>query len=267
MPTKIEWASKTWNPIKMRCTPVSEGCQNCYAASIIKRNLLKDYPRLGELPRLDEKTWERLFHWRKPQRILVESMGDLFHEDVRDIYVDMVFFAMAQCKQHTFLLLTKRPERARDLFLNGGFGQWKDGVYLDKMKSNNATWKPLPNVWLGVTAENQRTADERIPILLQIPAAVHFVSVEPMLEPVDLSPYLKPVTYTKSNNGKHGLWGLSRGVDWVICGPETGLYKRPFDMNWAGDLYVQCRDAGVPFFAKKYAMVNARLSGEYPEKG
>jgi len=239
MATKIEWTQgpdgskgMSWNPIKMRCTKVSEGCQKCYAERLLSRNLpgFKGYPELGQSPRLniDELTKPR--RWKKPRRIFVESMGDLFHEDVSDFMLLSVLEVIDTCRDHTFLLLTKRPLR---------------------MKSKLSNWL-FPNLWLGVTAENQRTADERIPILLQIPAAVRFVSVEPCLSNVDLTPYLETITYTKGDGGRKGFRWHEKGLDWVICGAETGQKPRRMETEWATDLMAQCQAAGVPFFFKKW---------------
>lgn len=248
--TKIEWATKSWNPVT-GCTPISEGCKNCYAARMAKR-LAGRYGYPADDPfrvtfhpdRLNEP-----FHWRKPQKVLVCSMGDLFHENVNDNMINRVFNIMERQAiapawgertfgsqfskvgdylPHTFMVLTKRPERMRQ-FVNKWLGSFsKAGVSVD-----------TSNIWLGVTAENQRTADERIPILLQIPAAKHFVSVEPMLEPVVIHRY-----------AMGGLTTIKK-LDWVIAGPETGPKARPCKSEWIRALVGQCRAAGVPFFDKK----------------
>ena len=161
--TKIEWCDSVWNPVT-GCTPISEGCNHCYAKRMANR--LRErygYPaddpfrvtfhtfRLGEPERM-----------KKPRRIFVCSMSDIFHKDVSDDYLDCIFSVITKCSHHTFMVLTKRPNRMLDYI-----SDWPH---------------PMSNLWLGVTAENQARADERIPILLQIPAAVRFVSVEPMLE-------------------------------------------------------------------------------------
>ena len=134
-----------------------------------------------------------------------------------------------EAPKHTYLVLTKRPERAYDIL---------------------RCYHKVSNIWLGVTAENQEQADKRIPVLLQIPAAVRFVSVEPMLSKTDLSPYLEPTTYTKSDGGRKGFRRVEYGLDWVICGAETGPGARLMDTLWALDLRDQCQKAGVPFFFK-----------------
>lgn len=215
MPTKIEWAQETWNPIT-GCTSISEGCQNCYAARMTKRNLWGyDFRPGTEHP----NRWEAPSHWRKPRLIFVGSMGDIFHEAVTDAQLDRLFTTMTHpmggASHHTYMLLTKRPER----ILQAPFERF-------------AEW---PNIWLGVTAENQRRADERIPILLEIPARIRFVSIEPMLGPVRI-----------------GVTGTA--LDWVVCGGETGPGARAMGLTWAFDLRDQCAEAGIPFFFKKVGL-------------
>lgn len=278
MPTKIEWATDTWNPIT-GCTPISEGCQNCYAKRMSKRlagrcGYDKNEPFKVTLHknRLDEP-----LHWKKPSKIFVCSMGDLFHEGISDMAIEDVFATMSMCPQHTFLLLTKRPDRVLHWFSHFRADFPTETVRAQVWRSRWSIYKtqkhfewPLPNVWLGVTAENQQRADERIPILLQIPAAVRFVSVEPMLGPVDLT------QITLGSNG-HGLrfvhnaltgWStgyhedtrkqkLSRNdeysrLDWVICGGETGPGARPMHPDWVRSLRDQCQAAGTPFFFKSW---------------
>jgi protein gp37 len=216
LPTKIEWATETWNPVT-GCTPVSEACQNCYAKRMANRlrgrfGYPEDEPfRVTLHPeKLDEP-----LKWKKPRRVFVCSMGDLFHEDVPHSAIQKVLYRVRMAKWHTFLILTKRPERMRAFFMQ---------YYVTGH---------IPNLWLGVTAENQARADERIPILLQIPAAVRFVSVEPMMGPVDLS------------------W-CNYTLDWVICGGETGPGARPMHPDWARSLRDQCQEAGTPFFFKSW---------------
>jgi len=248
MSTKIEWTDESWNPIKMRCTKVSPGCNNCYAERLLARDLpgFKGYPEIGQPPVMDYKTLQQPLHWKKPRKIFVESMGDLFHDDVPRPMIDSVLEIIAACPQHTFIALTKRPE-------NIGSKLYSSDNHCSIREFGGGDY--LPNLWIGVTAENQRTANERIPILLHIPAAVHFVSVEPMLGPVDL----------EKNIAKHILIKPIAFLDWVICGPETGPGKRLFDLQWAWSLYDQCRDAGVPFFAKSDDMVAAGFPREWPK--
>lgn len=255
--TKIEWATKSWNPVT-GCTPISEGCANCYAARMAKR-LAGRYgypeddpfkPGTFHPDKLDEP-----YGWKRPQKIFVCSMGDLFHDDVPFFKIARVWNVMFDCgavegigPQHTFMILTKRPDRLSQ------FCGW-----MNKQHNRKTDYR---NIWLGVTAENQRTADERIPILLQIPAAKRFVSVEPMLEPINLA-HIKtgvpPGEYINSLTGArywhdHHTTTLNK-LDWVIAGPETGPKARPCQTEWIASLYRQCRTADVPFFDKKDMMM------------
>lgn len=165
--SKIEWTDKTWNPVT-GCTKVSPGCKNCYAATMAKRLQAMEKPKYknGFAVTCHPESLGEPLKWRKPCKIFVCSMGDLFHEDVPFRFIDDVFYAIQACPNHTFQILTKRAERMFEYFKEFG--------------------PSLPNVWLGVTAENQEQADKRIPLLLQTPAAVRFVSIEPMLGGVKL---------------------------------------------------------------------------------
>ncbi len=229
MPTKIEWCDEVWNPIT-GCSSASEGCQNCYARRMARRLAGRcGYPAW---PTEFDVTFhpDRLelpLKWKKPRRIFVNSMGDFFHNEVDTHWIDDVLEVIGACPQHTFLVLTKRPQNIErklyEVTAAHGCRELGGGDY-------------LPNLWLGVTAENQARANERIPILLSIPAAVHFVSVEPMLGPVDLSNWLCPEGDV---------------LDWVIAGPETGPGARECKPEWIEELANQCEDAGVPFFDKR----------------
>lgn len=253
--SRIEWTEATWNPVT-GCSPVSEGCENCYAKREAEGRLRgrcgydRDDPfKVAFHPeRLDQPS-----RWSKPRRIFVCSMGDLFHEDVEDEWLNRVFLEMAVSTRHTYIVLTKRPERMR-AFVLGKIPFVKDaGVAGPGL---------FPHVWLGVTAENQARADERIPVLLDTPAAVRFVSVEPMLGPVDLARWMRPkqrffnalcevcgnVVGEKPPYVDSGEVGL----DWVICGGETGYNARLMHPDWARSLRDQCLSAGVPFFFKSW---------------
>lgn len=251
--TNIEWATHTWNPVT-GCTKVSEGCRNCYAERMVQRLGSRVHAR-EVLPNGDG-TWrdgedlpfgrvawhhnrlDQPLHWRKPRRVFVCSMSDLFHPDVPDTFIRAVFTTMAVSRRHTFLVLTKRPERMLALKRH-----WAE-VGLTIREGFGAV---LPNVWLGVSVENQATADERIPHLLQTPAAVRFVSCEPMLGPIALW---------------HRMYGghllnmapvvNGPGLQWVICGGESGPGARPMHPDWARSLRDQCAAAGVPFFFKQW---------------
>lgn len=235
--SKIEWTDATWNPVT-GCAPISEGCANCYARRMARRLTGRcGYPA-GDGFSVAVHHGARFtapLRWRKPRRVFVCSMGDLFHDDVSSYEIAAVWDVMERCPQHKFQVLTKRPERMRrELSLEGG-------AFIPHV---------TPNVWLGVTAENQARADERISILLQTPAAVRFVSVEPMLGPVDLRPWLVPLSMT-ADRRRHEQQ-IGGRLDWVICGGETGPGARPMNPSWAMDLSAQCAAAGVPFFFKKW---------------
>ena len=230
MPSQIEWTDETWNPVT-GCTPVSEGCKNCYAARMAKRLAGRaGYPKDDpfRVTRHADKQDDPL-HWRKPRRVFVCSMGDLFHEDVPDAFIYRVLEVILLTPRHTYQMLTKRPGRMAAVL--GGY-------------------EAIPNLWLGVTAENQQTADERIPLLLQTPAAVRFVSIGPMLGPIDVSPYLGQVHADALGLPYKGDDPWHDGLDWVICGGETGPGARPMNPKWVRDVRDQCMAAGVPFFFK-----------------
>lgn len=249
--TSIEWAEKTWNPIS-GCTPISEGCQNCYAKRMAQRLRGRcGYP--ADEPfrvTLHPDRLEEPLRLRKPSRIFVCSMSDLFHEDVPFEFIDQVFDVMATARKHTFMVLTKRPERlleyARSRTRETGEGYLNEG-----------------NVWLGVTAENQARADERIPILLETPAAVRFVSIEPMLGPIDLTTVPRPDNAYFRWRGETGcitdpeepddyVYWCKKGIHWVICGGETGPNARPMHPDWVWRLIDQCQAVGAPFMFKQW---------------
>ena len=248
MSTKIEWADETWNPIT-GCSPVSAGCNNCYAKRMANRLRGRHgYPADNPFNvTLHPDRLEQPFRWLKPRKVFVCSMGDLFHEDVPFGFIAKVFGIMHSAKQHIFMVLTKRPERVKEFF------EWFTG------SERCGTWpKEYPHVMIGVTAENQEQADKRIPVLLQIPAAVRFVSVEPMLGPVRIKTErelhedaagmnLDPMFFSFKGINANGI-----GVDWVICGGETGPGARPMHPDWARSLRDQCQAAGVPFFFKQW---------------
>ena len=265
--TKIEWADATFNPIT-GCTPISEGCEHCYAKRMATR-LAGRYGYPADDPFRVTVHWDRIeepLHWVKSRRIFVCSMGDLFHNDVPLNVTKDIFDVMRQAGNlygHTFMVLTKRPKRMAE-FID----------LLQRDKGPDFRRWPLPFVWLGVTAENQARADERIPILLQIPAAVRFVSIEPMLGPISTrihtpitgpgspQPAAPPSwnvidTLTRYNGTQdhkgRGAGHVGPKLGWVICGGETGPGARPMELSWARDLRDQCKASGVPFFFKKVA--------------
>ena len=280
--TGIEWTDRTWNPVT-GCTKVSPGCANCYIERtppfrISGRKFVK-----GHIPLQfhEDRLLEPLF-WRKPSRVFVNSMSDLFHEDVPDAFIDKVFAVMALASQHTYQILTKRPARMYGYFdgdIECMFERWADAALTIQPLGDgeNATeeaasryeevasldW-PLPDVWLGVSVENQRFADERIPLLLQTPAAVRFISAEPLLAPVDASIYMAS-----------GYDDLPHDdiLNWVIVGGESGPNARPMKADWARSIRDQCQAAAIPFFFKQWGgrtpksggrLLDGRTWDEYP---
>ena len=241
MPTKIEWAEETINPVRTvdggyHCTKISPGCSMCYAERFNKRfGNGKPFDAAPTEFVLWKKPLQDVLRWRKPRLVFVQSMGDLFHPDVPFEIVTNIFGTMHSVKKHTYMILTKRPERMAE------FIRW-----YSKWIGFNAWPREYPHVWLGVTAENQEQADKRIPVLLQTPAAVHYLSIEPMLSHISLSTI---------DLGGAGRWGRNYGmpqIDWVICGGETGPGARPMHPDWARSLRDQCQAAGVSFFFKQH---------------
>lgn len=267
--TKIEWTQATWNTVT-GCTPVSPGCKNCYARRAAKRLAGRcGYPadepfRLTLHPeKLDEP-----LHWQKPRMIFVCSMSDLFHESVPDEFIDKVFAVMALAQQHTFQVLTKRPRRMVEYLTGhaaGGRHIWTAAQQIVMPRSQRKPdigW-PLPNVWAGVTTEDQQRADERIPLLLQTPAAVRFVSCEPLLGPIDLTQAMYGKRPESMNCfGFTDGFGYEACIQWVIAGAETGPGARPADPDWVRSLRDQCREAGVPFFFKRWSDGTHLIDGQ-----
>lgn len=223
--TKIEWADRVWNTIT-GCSKVSAGCDNCYAEKLTERlqsmcalkykqgfNVVVCHDRLLNQPN----------NWKKPTTVFVNSMSDTFHEKVPFEFIDSMFNVMVNNPQHRFLLLTKRPDRALE--------------YIDR-HSPKGMPRHAPNIWIGVTAEDQTAADIRIPTLLKMPAAVRFVSVEPMIGPVNIEAYK---------------------LDLVICGCESGPKARPAKIDWIRSLRDQCVESGTPLFLKQM-VVNGKIT-------
>jgi protein gp37 len=233
--TKIPWATYVWSVVT-GCTKMSTGCKNCWAKTLHDRRykafwsgkpMPEQYRQRFEVVQTHPDRLDEPLHWRKPQVIFVASGGDLFHEDILGEFIDRVFETMHLAYWHMFIILTKRPALMK-AYIDG---RYRPGMTL-----------PLSNVWLGVSVENQATANERIPLLLQTPAAKHIVSVEPMLERIDLCIY-----YADKFS-----FGMDREIDWVIAGDESGTNARPSpsldDVRFLRD---QCLEAGVPFFLKQ----------------
>ena len=250
--TAIEWATKVWNPTT-GCDRVTPGCDHCYALTMAKR--LKGmgstkYQTDGD-PRTSGPGFGLAIHedtlgiplgWRKPQRIFVNSMSDLFHADVPDEFIARVWAVMASAPRHTFQVLTKRHGRMRSLLSSEEFrlAVQRRIPHAGASPYVAAYWKtwPLPNVWLGVSVEDQKRADLRIPALLDTPSAARWLSCEPLLGPVDVI------------NGLGDGW--LTGIDWIVAGGESGPGSRPMHPDWARSLRDQCQVAGVPFLFKQW---------------
>lgn len=260
----IQWTEATWNPVA-GCTRASAGCDHCYAVTMTHRLEAMGQSKYAGLTvlngrgerhfngqvRTDEAALEVPLRWKKPRRVFVNSMSDLFHRDVPFDFIDEVFAVMALCPQHTFQILTKRPERAEEYFLHS-----RDtlGNKTDERVSMEAEdiggerhqplrW-PLPNVWLGTSCEDQAGADDRIPHLLRCPAAVRFLSLEPLLGPIDIGKACDPSAFDLEEM-------LGGGPDWVIVGGESGPRARPCNIEWIRDIVRQCKTASVPVFVKQ----------------
>lgn len=272
--TGIQWTDATCNPIRGKqgrhhCTKVSPACKNCYAERMNLRFSGLPYVAGADSFRLDEEALLQPLKWRRGRRIFLCSMTDLFHEELRPALIDRVFAMMALAPRHTFQILTKRPAMmlayltSLDVFdrIDDAAGQ------LDACHANlDGRW-PLPNVWLGITAESQGYANERIPLLLQTPAAVRFVSYEPALGPVDFTAIREPLMTINALGGfvsevdevpegaevaGPDLWDKTAKIDWLICGGESGPKARPMHPDWARSARDQCQAAGVPFFFKQW---------------
>jgi len=314
MPTKIEWTEETWNPI-VGCDHVSPGCDNCYAAREasgrlkhlpLYAGLASDGKFTGEV-RLVPERLDQPLRWQRPRRIFVNSMADLFHDDVPDGFIAQVWNVMAHCPQHTFQILTKRHARMRSWVTRwadheefgppklvrgpeatraahpSGRGQLFAAM-LEQMGTpppgaayptfdwmEGQRWWPsvLHNVWLGVSVEDQKRADLRIPALHDTPAAVRWISAEPLLGPVDLFKHLFPqrcpggcdCRWPEDADAKECAcggpccteeWNPAPGIDWVVAGGESGPAARPMHPAWARELRDLCLDAGVPYLFKQW---------------
>lgn len=295
MGTKIEWTDETWNPIRYldgwMCTKKSAGCENCYAESFNKRfgNKLP-YRGPNKLIgfHLDKKHLNKPLHWRKPRRIFVQSMGDLFHEDVPFEFIDEVLETTRRADWHTYLILTKRIERAVEW---ANSKRPPGGILQHFGRSARQGWLKA-RIWLGLTCENQKAADERITDLLGIDVAVHYVSLEPLLGQMDIKSYLwvrqqcagpkgcgyegasyefdskkKKGAFACPQCGKNHTYLVTNSIDWCIIGCETGSKRRPCKIEWVRDIIGQCDATGVPVFVKALE-INGKISkdmAEWPE--
>lgn len=292
--SNIEWTDRTWNPV-IGCTPVSPGCLNCYAAAMARRLEAMgkaDYaPReveavmgtpydphtpaktlriaevrggravfTGEVRTLAHRLTEPM-KWRKPCRVFVNSMSDLFHEAVPFEFIDRVFAVMRVARQHTYQILTKRPDRMAEYLRqrpSGWMFDYPKGHALEGKGFVPVEW-PLPNVWLGTSVEDQKAADERIPHLLRCPARVRFLSCEPLLGPVDFSAFFGGPYVGSPGDKVHDNYNL--GINWVIVGGESGPRSRPCEVGWVRSIVRQCKDASVPCFVKQ---LGANVVGDPP---
>jgi protein gp37 len=268
--TAIEWTDFSSNPLKYRrksdgkivgaCVKVSPGCANCYSEKIslrFDRGKLYNSANMEELePFLDQNELHNIIRRSTCQglaltgrKVFIGDMTDVFGEWVADEMLDQLFGAMAMRPDVTFQVLTKRARRMREYFASYR-GTMLNAIVARDLPDGGTLIAPLPNVWLGVSVENQSAADERILHLLQTPAAVRFVSAEPLLGHVDLwqSVLKAPCGYYCDESVGHIDHGR---LDWVICGGESGPRKRPFDLEWARSLRDECRAQRVPFFMKQ----------------
>ena len=258
--TSISWTDATWNPIR-GCSRISTGCEHCYAEGVagrfsgprqpyegLARRTRQGFRWTGEV-RLIEQALPLPRRWKRPRRIFVNSMSDLFHERIPDAWIDQIFEIMLEAP-HTFQILTKRPERMQQYVT-----QWLAPALLPQI---------LGHIWLGVSIENQATADARIPWLLQTPAMTRFISYEPALGPVDFTRVRYPGIAWPVDVLRRGAWDVPgwipgftnhsdmAGIDQVIVGGESGPDARPCDIGWLRSTVTQCKDAGVACFVKQY---------------
>lgn len=276
--SRISWTDETWNPL-VGCAHVSPGCDNCYAAREssgrlrdlpVYEGIAEDGRFTGKVRLLPERLYQPL-RWSKPRRVFVNSMSDLFHPDVPDGYVAQVFAVMALAPRHTFQMLTKRAGRMASLLSAPSFASTvaraADDIVADpdspvaqrrggRVPATPSLWEtddapvvrlPLPNVWLGTSVEDQKRAELRVPKLLASPAAVRFLSCEPLLGAIDLSPWLPTPSVPRSQQHTQ-----PPGLDWIICGGESGPGARPMHPQWARDLRDRCGRAEVAFHFKQW---------------
>jgi protein gp37 len=240
--TGISWTDSTWNPVT-GCSKISAGCKNCYAKQLHDKRykayhagkaMPEQYSTPFEVIRLHNNRLQIPIHWKKPRKIFVCSTGDLFHEGVSFYFIEEVWDIMFDCPEHTFQILTKRPDRMLE------FANW-----MVNRRNRNIDYH---NVWLGTSIENQEQADERIPYLLSTPAQVRFISAEPLLGELNLS---KPCGFDKPIQTQ-----AMEGISWVIVGGESGKAARSMNMVWAWSIRYQCKEFGVPFFMKQLSQAD-----------
>lgn len=264
--SKIEWTDASWNPVT-GCTKVSPGCDHCYAETFAERwrGTKGHHFENGFDVQLRPERLDQPLRWKRPRRIFVNSMSDLFHEKVPDRFIAQVFETMGAAKQHTFQLLTKRHARMRSLLTRWSEHATKgchcpagEGGCSAPVDVQHGVW-PLPNVWLGVSVEDQKWADIRINALMQTPAAARFLSCEPLIGPVTLH---RGHSYCPTHDFPGGFCsGACPDLikpDWVIVGGESGRGARPMEEAWARSLVEQCRDYGIRPFVKQMGSVWAK---------
>lgn len=314
--SKIEWTDSTWNFL-VGCEKVSAGCKNCYA---IQTSWIRQHnPKMKDkFEGVVEKTPGGQLNWtgrvnvsesalliplkkKKPTKYFVNSLSDLFHENVPFPIIDKAFAVMAIAMQHTFQILTKRPKRMLEYFSRPDLQDCITTAIADMAQNPSADYEltaaasqdlfenglPLHNVHIGVSCEDQKTADERIPFLLQVPAAVRFLSCEPLLDALDLSEYMILTDTNQSNTElaekrgwgyddwsggfvgpgeKDSIYGARSGIHWIIAGGESGPGARPVHPDWIRSLVSQCNFAEVPFFFKQWGEYAPHMDGPNVKK-
>ncbi|WP_100904485.1 DUF5131 family protein [Nostoc flagelliforme] len=278
MSTNIEWTDETWNII-VGCSRISSGCQQCYAATAAKSPRLQQFPQYQAVSIWDgtvqfvESQLIKPLHWKKPKNIFVCSMADLFHENVPFEWIDQVMAVIALCPQHTFQVLTKRPERALEYFSQQSLWvKWyeaaqnflwdaigeKFGELINLQQYFIGQPFPLPNVWLGASTENQQMANKRIPILLQIPCSVRFLSCEPLLEDIDLR---QGGAIQKLISDSYEWELVNEDIQWIVVGGESGPNSRPCHIEWLESIVQQCQQSNTKVFVKQLG-ANAIFGGQ-----
>lgn len=279
----IQWTDASWNTV-YGCTRVSPACARCYierTPPFRKEGLRFDHS--GKIPiKLLPHRMEDPLHWTRPRRIFVNSLSDLFHEDVSDEHIAAVYAVMIRClrKGHIFQVLTKRPERMRDL-VNGRLpelvakdleeGAWssmpKGDPFSEWWKLQNSPWPP-PNVWHGVSVENQHWADVRIPLLMETQSAIRWISGEPLLKAVDLGNWLEKKSGIDLRNAPDPVEGKrimslagTALLDWVVVGGESGPGARMINLDHVRRVRDQCIEAGVAYFGKQLGSAWAKKNG------
>jgi protein gp37 len=285
----ISWTQATWNPVT-GCDRVSPGCDHCYAlrmAGRLKAMGSPKYQRDGRTSRsgpgfavtAHPDTLSLPLRWRTPKRIFVNSMSDLFHSDLEADFVADVFAVMACTPRHTYQVLTKRPGRARSLLSSPAFwnlvNQAAEQFPANVRAAYDPTAWPLPNLWLGVSAENDHWAAVRIPVLLQTPAAIRWASLEPLIGPVDLRPgeWVHDEECLRRNDCQ--CLPTQQHLDWVVVGGESGPDARPCEPEWVRQIRDTCDAGGVAFYFKQWSgptprrggcLLDGRLCEAYPTR-